>query len=149
MVANLLRSERAVQTSVHVVRAFVQLRQMIATNKELARRLDELEARYEVKRVLTPFSLEVKRVLTPFSLSTRNSSLSSTPSGNSWRPRNRNPGGGSGSSRTTDKLERRGSRVGPVFVTPSLRLRVQGHPSSFIFHLSAFRLASSPLSSGC
>ena len=111
MVANLLRSERAVQTSVHVVRAFVQLRQMIATNKELARRLDELEARYEVKRVLTPFSLEVKRVLTPFSLSTRNSRLSSTPSGNSWRPRNRNPGGGSGSSRTTDKLERRGSRL--------------------------------------
>ena len=47
MVANLLRSERAVQTSVHVVRAFVQLRQMIATNKELARRLDELEARYD------------------------------------------------------------------------------------------------------
>jgi hypothetical protein len=47
MVANLLRSERAVQTSVHVVRAFVQLRQMIATNKDLARRLDELEARYD------------------------------------------------------------------------------------------------------
>jgi hypothetical protein len=47
MAANVLRSERAVQTSVHVVRAFVRLRQMIAANKELARRLDELEARYD------------------------------------------------------------------------------------------------------
>jgi len=47
MAANVLRSERAVQTSVHVVRAFVRLRQMIATNKELTRRLDELEARYD------------------------------------------------------------------------------------------------------
>ena len=47
MAANLLRSKRAVQTSVHVVRAFVQLRQMIATNKELARRLDELETRHD------------------------------------------------------------------------------------------------------
>jgi uncharacterized protein involved in type VI secretion and phage assembly len=47
MAANVLRSERAVQTSVHVVRAFVRLRQMITTNKELARRLDELEARYD------------------------------------------------------------------------------------------------------
>jgi hypothetical protein len=47
MVANLLRGERAVQTSVYVVRAFVQLRQMVATNKDLARRLDEMEARYD------------------------------------------------------------------------------------------------------
>ena len=47
MAANVLNSTRAIQTSVHVVRAFVRLRQMISTNKELARRLDELEARYD------------------------------------------------------------------------------------------------------
>jgi hypothetical protein len=47
MAANLLRSDRAVQTSVHVVRAFVRLRQMIAENKDLKRRLDQLEARYD------------------------------------------------------------------------------------------------------
>lgn len=47
MAANVLNSVRAIQTSVHVVRAFVRLRQMIATNKDLARRLDELEARYD------------------------------------------------------------------------------------------------------
>lgn len=47
MAANVLNSARAIETSVHVVRAFVRLRQMIATNKDLARRLDELEARYD------------------------------------------------------------------------------------------------------
>ena len=47
MAANLLNSSRAIETSVQVVRAFVRLRQMIASNKELARRLDELEARYD------------------------------------------------------------------------------------------------------
>lgn len=45
MAANLLRSERAVQMSVHVVRAFVRLRKMVAANKELAKKLDELERR--------------------------------------------------------------------------------------------------------
>jgi len=45
MAANLLRSKRAVQMSVHVVRAFVRLREMAAANKELAKKLDELERR--------------------------------------------------------------------------------------------------------
>jgi len=43
MAANILRSKRAVQMSVLVVRAFVRLRQMLATNKELAAKLAELE----------------------------------------------------------------------------------------------------------
>lgn len=45
MAANLLRSQHAVQMSLHVVRAFVRLREMVAANKELARKLDELERR--------------------------------------------------------------------------------------------------------
>ena len=45
MAANLLRSKRAEQTSLHVVRAFVRLREMVAANKELAKKLDELEHR--------------------------------------------------------------------------------------------------------
>jgi len=43
MAATILNSPRAVEMSVYVVRAFVQLRDMLASNKELARRLDELE----------------------------------------------------------------------------------------------------------
>ena len=35
--------------SVYVVRAFVKLREVLASNEELARRLDELEARIEKK----------------------------------------------------------------------------------------------------
>lgn len=45
MAANVLRSTRAVQMSVHVVRAFVRLREMVAANKELSKKLDELERR--------------------------------------------------------------------------------------------------------
>jgi hypothetical protein len=43
MAANVLNSPRAVQMSVFVVRAFVRLRQMIITHKELAAKLRELE----------------------------------------------------------------------------------------------------------
>lgn len=43
MAASILNSPRAVQMSVYVVRAFVQLRQMFASNAELARKLDALE----------------------------------------------------------------------------------------------------------
>ena len=41
--ANVLNSPRAVEMGVHVVRAFVRLRELISTHKELARKLDELE----------------------------------------------------------------------------------------------------------
>jgi len=47
MAANVLNSPRAVEMSVHVLRAFVRLREMLASHKELAKRLDELKARYD------------------------------------------------------------------------------------------------------
>ena len=47
MAANVLHSERAVQASVQVVRAFVRLRQMLTSNTELARKLKELEGKYD------------------------------------------------------------------------------------------------------
>ena len=47
MAANVLNSERAVQASVEIVRAFVRLRLMLASNSELSRRLDELESKYD------------------------------------------------------------------------------------------------------
>ncbi|HVS77239.1 MAG TPA: ORF6N domain-containing protein [Steroidobacteraceae bacterium] len=52
MAATVLNSPRAVEMSVYVVRAFVKLRELLTSNKELARRLDELEARIE-KRLTT------------------------------------------------------------------------------------------------
>src|ERR1017187_9571374 len=49
MLANVLNSERAAQTSVQVVRAFVRLRQMLASNAELARKLDAMEKKYDAQ----------------------------------------------------------------------------------------------------
>jgi len=49
MLSSVLRSARAIAVNVEIMRAFVRLREMIATNRELAKRLDELEARIEKK----------------------------------------------------------------------------------------------------
>ncbi len=43
MAATILNSPRAVEMSIYIVRAFVQLRELLASNKQLARRLAELE----------------------------------------------------------------------------------------------------------
>jgi hypothetical protein len=45
--ANVLNSKTAVQASVEVVRAFVRLRQILASNAELANKLTELERKYD------------------------------------------------------------------------------------------------------
>ena|SRR6266699_1992068 len=49
MAATILNSPRAVEMSVYVVRAFVQLREVLSSSKELALRLNQLEARIEKK----------------------------------------------------------------------------------------------------
>jgi phage regulator Rha-like protein len=49
MAATILNSSRAVEMSVYVVRAFVQLREMLTSNKDLARRSAQLETRLEKK----------------------------------------------------------------------------------------------------
>jgi ORF6N domain len=49
MAASVLNTPRAVDVSLYVVRAFVELRETLATHKELAKRLDELESRLERK----------------------------------------------------------------------------------------------------
>jgi hypothetical protein len=47
MVASILNTRRAIDASVYVVRAFVRLRQLLATHKELAHKLAELERKVE------------------------------------------------------------------------------------------------------
>lgn len=49
MLSSVLNSERAVQVNILIIRAFVKLREMIASNKELAKRLDELEKKYDAQ----------------------------------------------------------------------------------------------------
>ncbi len=49
MAANILSSERAVEASVQVVRAFVNLRRMLTSNAELAKKLESLEKKYDAQ----------------------------------------------------------------------------------------------------
>jgi hypothetical protein len=49
MLATILNSPVAVQASIQVVRAFVRLRQMLASNADLARKLDTLERKYDAQ----------------------------------------------------------------------------------------------------
>jgi len=47
MLSSVLRSRRAVQVNIEIMRTFVRLREMIASHKDLARRLNELEKKYD------------------------------------------------------------------------------------------------------
>ena len=47
MLSSVLRSRRAVRVNVEIMRAFVRLREMIASRADLVRRLDRLEERYD------------------------------------------------------------------------------------------------------
>jgi hypothetical protein len=49
MLSSVLRSKRAIQVNIAIMRAFVRLREMIGSNKTLARRLNELEKKYDAK----------------------------------------------------------------------------------------------------
>lgn len=49
MLSSVLRSKRAVRVHVAIMRTFVKLREMLATHKDLVRRLDELERKYDVQ----------------------------------------------------------------------------------------------------
>jgi len=47
MLSSVLNSKRAVQVNIAIMRAFVKLREMIASHKDLARRFDDLEKKYD------------------------------------------------------------------------------------------------------
>ncbi len=47
MLSSVLKSERAVQANIAIMRTFVRMRELLASNVELARRLDALEKKYD------------------------------------------------------------------------------------------------------
>lgn len=49
MLSSVLRSERAIRVNVEIMRAFVKLRQLLASNQELARKLAALEKKYDAQ----------------------------------------------------------------------------------------------------
>jgi hypothetical protein len=49
MLSSVLRSKRAVRVNIEIMRAFVNLRQLLATHKDLARKLEVLEQKYDAQ----------------------------------------------------------------------------------------------------
>src|SRR4030066_679990 len=63
MLSSVLNSDRAIKVNIEIMRAFVSLRQLLASNAELARKLDALEKKYDhqfkvvfdaIKQLMTP-----------------------------------------------------------------------------------------------
>ena len=70
MLSSVLRSKQAVRVNVEIMRAFVRLRDLVAHDRELARRLDDLESRYDqqfkvvfdaIRELMTPPTPAPKR----------------------------------------------------------------------------------------
>jgi len=49
MLSSILRSSRAIQVNIEIMRAFVRLRRMLASHADLARKLDALERKYDAQ----------------------------------------------------------------------------------------------------
>jgi hypothetical protein len=71
MLSSVLRSPRAIDVNVEIMRAFVRLRQLLQGNAELARKLEALEAKYDqqfrvvfdaIRELMTPPAAPRKRI---------------------------------------------------------------------------------------
>jgi len=51
MLSSILNSKRAVQVNIAIVHAFARLREILATHKDLVRKLEDLERKYAVHHV--------------------------------------------------------------------------------------------------
>lgn len=71
MLSSVLRSPRAVRVNIEIMRAFVKLRELLVSNAKLARKLDQLEKRYDhqfkivfqaIRELMTPPPPVPKRI---------------------------------------------------------------------------------------
>ena len=71
MLSSVLNSPRAVQVNIEIMRAFVRLRQMLASNAELARKLASLERKYDsqfkmvfdaIRQLMTPPDVKKRKI---------------------------------------------------------------------------------------
>jgi len=66
MLSSVLNSERAIKVNIAIMRAFLNLRQMLETNRELARKFSELEHRVGKHDEEIPAILEaIRRLMAP------------------------------------------------------------------------------------
>ena len=80
MLSSVLRSKRAIDVNVAIMRAFVHLRTMLASHEALARRIDELEQKYDgqfadvfavIRELTAPVVTEDRRVQIGFTVDPR------------------------------------------------------------------------------
>ena len=65
MLSSVLRSKRAIQVNIAIMRAFVRLKQVLSTHKELAEKLKELEGEVGKHNKLIIEIFEIIKQLTP------------------------------------------------------------------------------------
>jgi hypothetical protein len=66
MLSSVLNSERAIRVNIAIMRAFVKLRQVLLTHKELAEKLEELEKKYQLHETDIQAIFEaIKKMLEP------------------------------------------------------------------------------------
>jgi len=72
MLSSVLNSDRAIEVNILIMRAFVKLREMISTHKDLAKKLEDLEQKYDsqfrlvfdaIRQLMTPPEPEKKRAI--------------------------------------------------------------------------------------
>ena len=71
MLSSVLNSKRAVQVNIQIMRTFTKIREMLASNAELSRRLDDLEKKYDaqfrvvfdaIRQLMTPPDVKKKAI---------------------------------------------------------------------------------------
>lgn len=71
MLSSILKSKRAVQVNIAIMRTFVRLREMLASHKDLARKLEALEKKYDrqfkvvfdaIRELMTPPKTPIRRI---------------------------------------------------------------------------------------
>ena len=71
MLSGVLKSERAIEVNIAIMRAFVRLRQMLASNEQLARKLEEMENKYDerfrivfeaIEQLMTPPETKKRKI---------------------------------------------------------------------------------------
>ncbi len=66
MLSSVLKSERAIWVNIAIMRAFVKLRELLLTHKELAEKLEELERKYQLHETDIQVIFEaIKKLLEP------------------------------------------------------------------------------------
>jgi hypothetical protein len=49
MLSSVLNSRRAIQVNIQIIKTFVKIREMMSSHKELIKRLDDLEKKYDIQ----------------------------------------------------------------------------------------------------